>query len=294
MQVLESSTKVALKNILFLTDFTEASLPAMQYAIELAQRHGAKFYAGHVQTPDTPLFLEGPALTTFFNEVREHKRAELNDLIKPYELDAEVLLAEGFIEYAIQRWTILHGIDLIVLGTHGRQGLQRMLLGSTAELILRGANCPVLTGGPHVSRRKHDGEHIDRILFATDLTPESEYAISYALSFAHERCAHFTCMHVIDNAGTIRDRRRIVSYCEKELRNLIPSDAPLWCEPQVVVAEGNPVDEIVQFAERDNADIIVLGLPKEKVFSNHFRTGVTYGVVSNAPCPVLTVRDMLS
>jgi len=294
MQVLESSTKVAFKNILFLTDFTEASQPAMQYAIELAQRHGAKFYAGHVRTPETPQFLEGPALTTYFNEVREQKRAELSKLIKPYILDAEVLLAEGFIEYAIQRWTISHGIDLIVLGTHGRQGLQRMLLGSTAELILRSANCPVLTVGPHVSRRKHDGDHMDRVLFATDLTPESEYAISYALSFAHERCAHLTCMHVIDNSGNVQDRRRVVSYCEKELRSLVPSDAELWCEPHVIVGEGDPAEEIVEFAEHDNSDLIVLGLPKEKVFSGHFRTGVTYRVVSNAPCPVLTVRDMLS
>ena len=88
MQVLESSTKVAFKNILFLTDFTEASQPAMQYAIELAQRHGAKFYAGHVRTPETPQFLEGPALTTYFNEVREQKRAEheLRELI--HEVDA--------------------------------------------------------------------------------------------------------------------------------------------------------------------------------------------------------------
>jgi nucleotide-binding universal stress UspA family protein len=225
--------------------------------------------------------------------VRGQRRAELNDL-KPYKMESEVLLAEGFIEYAVQRWTVVHGIDLIIIGTHGRRGLQRMLLGSTAELILRDANCPVLTVGPHVSRRKHDADHFDRILFATDLTAESEYAISYALSFAHERCARLTCMHVIDNSGNIRDRHRVVSYCEKELRALVPAAAELWCEPQVVVSEGNPVEEIVEFAERDNVDLIVLGLPKEKTFSNHFRIGVTYGVVSNAPCPVLTVRDMLN
>ena len=294
MQVLESSTKVTFKNILFLTDFTEASQPAMEYATELAGRYGAKFYAGHVQTPDTPQCLEGPALITYFNIVREQKCAQLNNLIKPHKLDSETLLAEGVVEYAAQRWIALHGIDLIVVGTHGRQGLQRMLLGSTAELILRGATCPVLTVGPHVSRRKHDGEHIDRILFATDLTPQSEFAISYALSFAHERCAHLTCMYVIDKSSDIRDHRRILSVCEKELRNLVPSDAGLWCEPQVVVSEGNPAEEIVEFAERDNTDLIVLGLPKEKAFSSLFRTGVTYGVVSNAPCPVLTVRDMLT
>ncbi|HWC18968.1 MAG TPA: universal stress protein [Terriglobales bacterium] len=294
MQVLESSTRVAIKNILFLTDFTEASQPAMDYAIELGQRHGARFYAGHVQVPESASALEEPALTEFFNAVREQRRAKLSELVKGYKLETEVLLAQGGIEYAIQRWTVLHGIDLIVIGTHGRQGLQRMLLGSNAELILRIANCPVLTVGPHVSRRKHDGDHLDRVLFATDLTPQSEYAISYALSFAHERCARLTCMHVIDRTGNIHDGRRIVSHCEKELRRLIPSDAALWCEPNIVVGEGEPAEEIVAFAEQDNSDLIVLGLPREKMFSSHFRSGVTYCVVSNAPCPVLTVRDMLT
>ena len=294
MQALESSTRVAIKNILLLTDFTDASQPALEYAIELAQRHGAKFYAGHVQEPESASALEGPALITFFNALREQKRAELTELIKDCKLETQVLLAEGSIEYAVQRWTVLHGIDLIVIGTHGRQGLQRMLLGSTAELILRAAGCPVLTVGPHVSRRKHDGDHIDRVLFATDLTPQSEYAISYALSFAHERCARLTCMHVIDNSGNVRDRSRANSLWEKKLRSLVPTDTALWCEPHIVVGEGEPAEQIVEFAEHDNSDLIVLGLPREKMFINHFRSGVTYRVVSNAPCPVLTVRDMLT
>ena len=67
----------------------------------------------------------------------------------------------------------------------------------------------------------------------------------------------------------------------------------MWCDPQFVIAEGDPAQEVVDFAETDNSDLIVLGLPKDKVFSTHFRSGVTYSVVSSAPCPVLTVRDML-
>ena len=293
MHVLESSTKIAFKNILFLTDFSEASQTAMEYAAVLARHHDATFYAAHVQTPNPPPYLEGEALTQYFEASREVKQEKLSRLIEPLHVKSQVLLSEGLIEYAIERWTVIHGIDLIVIGTHGWRGLQRILLGSTAELILRSAICPVLTVGPHVSMAERQPDYIDRILFATDLTPQSEYAITYALSLAHERCAHLTLLHVIDKHSNVPDHRRVMEYCEAELRRLAPSDAKLWCEPQFAVIEGDPAQEVLNFAETDNSDLIVLGLPQDKVFSSHFRTGVTYSVVSGAPCPVLTVRDML-
>jgi nucleotide-binding universal stress UspA family protein len=293
MKVLESSTKIAFKNILFLTDFSEASQPAMEYAATLAKHHKATFYAGHIHTPSPPLYLEGNPLVDYLDEVRQQKRQELSQLIEPFGLNSKVLVSEGMIEYAIERWTVLYGIDLIVVGTHGWKGLERLLLGSTAELILRSAICPVLTVGPHVPKLEHEPEYVDRILFATDLTQQSEYAVSYALSFAHERCAHLTFLHVVPRDAHVPDHRRVMEYCERELRGLVPSDAELWCDPKFVVVEGDPAQEILNFAENDNSDLIVLGLPKDKVFSTHFRSGVTYSVVSSAPCPVLTVRDML-
>ena len=197
------------------------------------------------------------------------------------------------IENAIQEWTAVHGIDLIVIGTHGWRGIQRLLLGSTAELILRGATCPVLTVGPHVPKVECDPEYIDRILFATDLTQAIEYAVSYALSFAHERCAHLTLLHVLARDSHARDDNRVKACCEHEHRRLVPSDAVAWCAPQFVITQGDPAQEILNYVETDNSDPIVLGLPRDKVFSSHFRTGVTYSVASGAPCPVLTIRDVL-
>ena len=259
----------------------------------LAKHHGATFYAGHVQTPTPPTYMEGLPLEKYFDDARAMKREQLTRLVEPLELKSRVLVGEGMIEYALQRWTAIHGIDLIVIGTHGWRGLQRLLLGSTAELILRSAICPVLTVGPHVPKLERDPDYIDRILFATDLTQQTEYAISYALSFAHERCARVTFLHVLGNHSHVPDRTRLIDHCERELRRLVPSDAVFFCDPQFVVAQGDAAEEIVNFAETDNSDLIVLGLPKDKVFSSHFRSGVTYSVVSGAPCPVLTVRDML-
>lgn len=293
MHVLESSTAITFKNILFLTDFSEASQSAMEYAAKLAKQHKATLYAGHVQTPTPPMYLEGAPLVEYFDEIRAQKQAELSKLMEPLGVNSKALVAEGMIEYAIERWTVVHGIDLVVIGTHGWRGLERLLLGSTAELILRSAICPVLTVGPHVSKLEHEPEYVDRILFATDLTQQSEYAVSYALSFAHERCAHLTFLHVLGKDSHSPDRTRVMEFCESELRKLAPSDARLCCDPEFVVIEGDPAEEIVNYAQNNNSDLVVLGLPRDKVFSTHFRSGVTYSVVSGAPCPVLTVRDML-
>src|SRR5579872_730183 len=270
MNVLETSTRIAFKNILFLTDFSEASQAAMDYAAKLAKHHHADFYTGHIQTPTPPLYLEGEPLGRYLDEVREQKREALCKLIEPLRVNAHALVGEGMIEYAVERWTVMHGIDLIVLGTHGWKGLQRILLGSTAELILRSAICPVLTVGPHVASLKHEPEYVDRILFATDLTQQSEYAVSYALSFAHERCAKITFLHVVPKDSHVPDQRRVMEYCGSELRRLAPSDAKGWCDPQFVVLEGDAAQEIVNYAENDNSDLIVLGLPRDKVFSTHF------------------------
>ena len=89
------------------------------------------------------------------------------------------------------------------------------------------------------------------------------------------------------------DHSRVVAFCEEQLKKLIPEDSELWCEPEFRVEEGFPAEEIISFAETELPDLIVLGLPKDKDFSTHFQTGVTYKVVASAPCPVLTVRDML-
>ena len=293
MKALESSTKIAFKNILFLTDFSEASQAAMEYAAMLAKHYGATLYPAHVHTPTPPMYMEGSALTEYFNVVADQTREKLTQLVEPLGVRPHVLVGEGLIEYAMERWTTIHGIDLIVVGTHGWRGVQRVLLGSTAELILRDATCPVLTVGPHVSQLERNPEYIDHILFATDLTQSTEYAVSYALSFAHERCAHLTLLHVLEKDSHVPDLDRVKMHCEKELRRLVPSEAGSWCDPRFVVLEGDPAEEILNCAETNDSDLIVLGLPRNKVFSTHFRSGVTYNVVSGAPCPVLTVRDML-
>lgn len=294
MKTLESSTAISFKNILFLTDFSDASRTALVYALAFARHHNAKLFPAHVMESVPAAYVEGGGVYNFAPKIQELDFEKLRDLVQRNCQSFQPLVAEGSIEFAVQKWIDQHGIDLIVIGTHGRRGLQRFLLGSTAEAIFRTATCPVLTVGPHVLIKPYDESRIDKILFATDLTRESEYAVSYALSFAHERRAHITFLHVLaEEARHNTDHSRVVAFCEEQLKKLIPEDSELWCEPEFRVEEGFPAEEIISFAETELPDLIVLGLPKDKDFSTHFQTGVTYKVVASAPCPVLTVRDML-
>jgi len=294
MNSLATSTAISFKNILFLTDFSDASRSALVYALAFARHHNAKLFPAHVSSPVPVAYPEGGGVYNFAPETKEANLAKLQELVQRNCNSFQPLVAEGEMEYAVQRWIEEHGIDLVVIGTHGRRGIQRFLMGSTAEAIFRTATCPVLTVGPNVPINPSDESRIDKILFATDLTRESGYAVSYALSFAHERRAHVTFLHVIPNdMGHHLDHGRIVTFCQNELRRLVPEDAQLWCEPEFRVEEGDPAEQIIAVTERELPDLIVLGLPRDKDFSTHFQTGVTYKVVTSAPCPVLTVREML-
>jgi nucleotide-binding universal stress UspA family protein len=239
-----------------------------------------------------PLILTETAAPDVVDEVIEHSRTKLFGLVNDKDIKVHPLFAKDNIEAVFTRWIEENGIDLIVIGTHGRRGVSRVLLGSTAEYIYRHANVPVLTVGPHVTLRPYKGFEADNILFPTDLGPHAEFGAGYALSFAHETNARLTFLHVVTLEEAFqRDRTELVNASFNKLKELVPSDAKEWCKPELHVEVGDPPLEVIGFARKERPDLMVLGLPFEKKFNGHFLSGVTYKVVTEAPCPVLTVRD---
>lgn len=293
MNALETCTVISFKNILFLTDLTEASEAAYSYALSLARQYQARIYPAHAIPPHIPAEFELNT-TELSKQAQTAAREQLTGLVKHAGIGYLTLVTEEALEEAVPRWIRELGIDLIVMGTHGRRGLERFLLGSTAEIIFRTATCPVLTVGPHVPSRPEKNTEFTKILFATDLTRSSESAVHYALSCARDRLAHLTLMHVLPE-GTHRDPDgfRIREFAQDELKKLVPEVLELWHEPQFVVEEGDAAEHIISYAADEHVDLIVLGLPQDKRFSTHFHTGVTYRVVSSSPCAVLTIRDLV-
>ena len=290
MQALQTVNKISFKNILFLTDFSEASNAAVAYATGMARHYNAQLYAGH---SCDPVILTETAASNILQEVEDNSRARLETLARETGTKTVPLFALCPVAASVPYWINQHGIDLIIMGTNGRRGLQHFLMGSTAEAIVRSATCPVLTVGPHVTTRPYQDFSVESILFPTDLGEHAEFGAQYALSVAQESCASITFMHVVTQDEAFqRDEYALVETTHKKLEKIAPPDAKEWCKPEFVVEVGDPVKELLGYAETKRPDLIVLGLPAGKKFNGTFHSSVTYKIIAGAPCPVLTVRDV--
>lgn len=287
-------TRVGIQNILFPTDFSPQSEAAFEYAKALARRYEATIHAVHVFTPELYGALPAEALAASVARVRQEAHARMDALhLRMQGLPHATFVWEGPLWEVLTEIMKNQAVDMIVLGTAGRAGLERMLLGSVAEEIFRRADQPVLTVGPG-ARQAEEDVRFDRILCATDFSAASEEAAAYGIALAQEYQSHLTLLHVVDDEeGEFRlDPMRVTSYLTEKLRALIPPDAELWCDPELVLLTGRAAERILALAAERQAQLLVLGAQKTEhpVAATHFRWPPAARVVHEARCPVLTVR----
>jgi nucleotide-binding universal stress UspA family protein len=291
---------IRVKNILYLTDFSKPSEAALQYAVMCGRGFDAKVHALHILLPE-PSCYATPELTAMAIQAADHTaQAEMQ------RVDSQLagLQHETTIERGIEVWpTVQKAIqddeaDLIVLGTHGRTGAEKLLLGSVAEEIFRRSPVPVLTIGPGVRGRVHSGGRFHRVLFATDFSPESLAAAPYAVSLAQQNQSHLLLITVIRKPEELNDSdNRIFELSVAEalhrLYEMIPVNAELNIPPQVSVEYGEPADRIVEVAKERGVDLIVLGVRDAAGrlgAATHLERAIAHKVVAHAASPVLTVR----
>lgn len=169
------------------------------------------------------------------------------------------------------------------------------MLGSVAEEAFRRAECPVLTVGPHVCTPPHQLVELHNILYPTNFSSESVTAAPYAISLAQEHQAQLALLHVLHLAqlSDMRSPENSAASLLHRLHALVPPEAELWCHPKCYVEYGPPTDRILEFAKKQQSGLIVLGvrpLQKYVTSTSHFIETMTYQIVIQAPCPVLTVR----
>ncbi|MGA8221423.1 MAG: universal stress protein [Candidatus Acidiferrales bacterium] len=301
MATVQTSAEISVKNILFLTDFSEPSEAALPFASAIARGYGAKIYALHVFLPD-PYVYTTPALTASIIEgLEEAAKASMVRV----ESSLAGLWHETIVERGVGIWSAVeqaikdHAIDLIVLGTHGRTGAEKFLLGSVAEEIFRRSPVPVLTIGPGVRSSSHSGGRFHRVLFATDFTADSVAAAPYALSLAHENQARLVLLHVMRNpkprTGEEESQFELsVAETIQQLYDTLPQDVDVNGPPEVAVEYGEPAERIVEAAKQRHADLIVLGVRGAEGHigaATHLERATAHKVVAHAVCPVLTVRQ---
>ncbi len=285
------SAHVSLENVLFATDFSKHSNDALPFVVSIARKYGSTVFAAHVHS-FSPLGGLPPTveLQSVAAQAMKEARANMQGLEAPLSgIPHEFIVRKGDIWDELSSIVETKGIDLIVVGTHGRAGASKLLMGSVAERILRQAPCPVLTVGPNVSGEPGSIADIHTILYPTDFSTESMAAFPYAVSLAQEDQARLYLLHVLPEP--VDESQETALHAR--VRALVPPEAKLWCEPKAYVETGDPAQVILDLADELAVDLIVLGVKHVSRFAGtrtHLGMATAYKIVRQAICPVLTVR----
>ena len=305
-----SHTGISLKNVLFATDFSEVSEAALPYAAAICRRYNCQLHAVHVISPASYIVPSEPVGSITIESMHEAARADAQEKMQALVSRLKVVphhtyIREGDVWETLSDMVRTREIDLLVLGTHGRTGLEKLVLGSKAEEILRQAPCPVLTVGSKVSGRAklpalagRDKDltpveiSVRHIVYATDFTPESLAAAPFATSLAQEFQARLTLLHVIEGYAGVYRAPGPIEFALQRLEKLVPEEASLWCSPEPVVESGSPAECILQKAAESEADLIVLGVrpaARHLAAATHLPWATAHKVIAHAQCPVLTI-----
>jgi nucleotide-binding universal stress UspA family protein len=292
MTIIGNQIAVTLDTILFATDFSSSAETAKMYVQALAERYQSRVRLMHVvdlaaafKTSDAGVSID------LFRRLGEESLGRLTKELDSEHIRAEAVLCEG----ADPATEILRAaedslVNLLVIGTRGHKGLARVVLGSTAEEVIHQARCPILAIGPAVSPPKLP-INFQKIVYATDFSPEAAKACVFALSFAQDFGAHLYLCHVVPGGDGQKNDQELNDEFVSALQRLVPDVAREWCEPECVLEHGFAADGILLLAQRVKADLIVLGTRRTSHWFDNFKSGVAFQVISGSTCPVLTIRE---
>jgi nucleotide-binding universal stress UspA family protein len=285
---------VGIHNVLIATDFSSYSNQALDFGLKLAKGYNAQAYVVFVLLSDE-FMLAGPDA---YVAAKEAARRDLENLKVELEKcrsclegeDYHLYLLEGEVAPSILQFAHEKNIDLIVVGTHGRGGFGKAILGSVSELVFRGSSVPVLTIGPHAGHVHHALEP-KNILVAADFTPASERAAQYAAGLASKHHSRLTLLHVVNpkEMQHRRDRDRMMQALEANLQALVGPEPCVPCTSRI--ESGRVVPTVLRIAAELEADLLVVGVRPAVPVLSRFMWPNAYEIVRQSPCAVLTVRE---
>lgn len=279
----------ALSSVLHATDFSPSSEVATEYAAVIARVFDARLDLLHAHrmelppyfTPQQNLGLE-QQLARAQDSIMDHLR-DLAETHVPPDVSRELLVADDFATDAILEYAEQRQSGMVVLGSHGRKGISRALLGSVSENVLREIRVPLLiTRPPSEDTSLTSPPVITHLLCSIDYTPHSLRAVEVAAALAGRLGARLTVLHSLESArDEASEQDRVCSW--------LPDAIEATCQWQVNIERGNPAERIISAAERDGADMIVVGGRHRSFLKATVLGSTTERVVRHAHCPVLTV-----
>jgi nucleotide-binding universal stress UspA family protein len=290
---------IQIKNILCPIDFFPASLKAYEYALKLAANYEAGIYALHVVSPMVPTAYDFPLnLSEYTGALQKNSRLELAKLGKKAEkahvpFRSEVVI--GSIDVEIHKALKKTKSDFVVMGTHGRRGLERWILGSEADRMLRSCPVPLLTMSV-VKGTRTAPPAIRSILVTTDFSEGTAEALKYAFSFAQECQARLTLLHVVDQVtveSSVKSSLPTIDAVRRQLEKLVPDDVRPWCEVKTRVDVGVPYSTVLAVQKAEKADLLIMNVHGKGLIDRALLGSTAERVVRAAVCPVLLIPPVV-
>jgi nucleotide-binding universal stress UspA family protein len=290
-----------IQTILCPIDFSEFSVNAYEYAESLARHYKAKLLLQHVLFSLKPI-----DWWSIYPESYEHDcqklRAVTEEKLQQFakqhartEIQPTYYVQDGPATDLILSLAEAEAVNLIVMGTHGLRGVDRLMLGSVTERVLRRARCPVLAvrkPGHHLKNSTQDRGpiHLRRILLCTDFSDHARHASKFALSMAKEYGAELTLLHVLEHFPSSTDLQHATMEVMKQLEEIAAAHKRNSYIVNHVVRVGKPYQQIIQFAVETQSDLAIMGVRGSGALDTGVFGSTTYRVVQLGPCPVLAVH----
>ncbi len=292
-----------IKLILCPVDFSEFSVRAYRHALSVAEHYRAKLVAQHIvelwRYPSAGFAASAQLYDEFCVALHESGSEELREFVKSHThsgIQPELLVQMGSAADSILSFAQAQKADLIIMGTHGGRGYDRLTLGSVTNRVMRAAPCPVLAvcSAPRDSAPEGEGpDHIHRltrILFCTDFSKNSETALKYAISATEEYDAELTLLYVLEGVPSRAKADDAIKTTKEQLEKMIPPAAGKPLKIKTAVRIGKPYQQIIQLALEMQADMVAMGVRGRGAVDLAVFGSTTYRVMQLGPCPVLAVH----
>lgn len=309
---------IAFRRILCPIDFSPASIKALTYAAAFASWYKAELEVLHVE----PVFDAAVVRTTAAQEGESAGRTRPvshHDVLSQIDhaisaagagtVNRRVFALEGRADETIVARARAQRADLVVMGTHGRSGIDRMLLGSVTEPVLRTSPCPVLTVPPAAHPMTIGPVALERILCPVDYSPSSLKALKYAMDLGRQSGGCVTVLNAIEYLDSEEDvelpqfdpcykartdnqlrRHELIDAARERLHAIVALEPATSGTINEVVTTGRAHKAILQHAADRGADVVVMGAQGTGGVELMLYGSNTQHVVRHAACPVMTVH----
>jgi nucleotide-binding universal stress UspA family protein len=297
---------VSISRILCGIDFSEFSLDAIRHGLVLGQWYSAELFLLHVsQAPQLFMSRSLPGSSDGLvgadeDSIAEEVRRFSASVLPPAGQRMRIVVRPGDPAKEIRLEAERLPADLLILGTHGRSGFERLFLGSVTEKVLRSTRVPILTIPPSV--REPGPPVYKTILCPLEFSDASIRALEHALSLAQAGDARLILLHVIEEVpahyGAAPIRQLMLEYHEHlereavtRLKTMVPDEARVWSRPDERVVRGRAYEEILKVAADERVDVVVMGVRGTNALDRFVFGTTTDRVIRGANCPVLTLHS---